>query len=75
MGTNHNRINKIEPFSPDFNFENINYPFKKEDYETFEKNNESISLIIFKPGNDKKKVYYHFKSKNLDRRTKIFYYF
>ena len=55
MGANYNKINKIEAFLKNFNFENINYPLEKEDYETFEKNNKSISLIVFKPDNVKKK--------------------
>ena len=29
MGVNYNRINKIEPFLRNFNFENIKYPLKK----------------------------------------------
>ena len=56
MGSNYNRINKIKPFLHHFNFENINHPLKKEDYETFEKNNESISLTVYKPDNEKKSV-------------------
>ena len=31
MGTNYNRINKIEPFLRNFNFENIKYPLKREE--------------------------------------------
>ena len=72
MRTNYNRINKIEPFLRNFNFENIKYPPKKEAYEVFEKNNESISLNILKPDNERKKVYYHFKSKNIEREIKIY---
>ena len=29
MGTNYNRINKIEPYLKNFNFKNINYPLEK----------------------------------------------
>ena len=72
MGANYNRINKTEPFLRNFNFENINYPPQKEDYEVFERNNESISLNILKPDKERKKMYYHFKSKNTGRETKIF---
>ena len=77
MGKNDNRTNKIKPFLQNFNFENSNYPLnkiplKKEDYETFERNNISISLNTLKPDNEKQNVYYHFKSKNRDRENKIY---
>ena len=42
MGTNYNRIYKAKSFLQHFNFEIINYPLKKEDYETFEITNQSI---------------------------------
>ena len=73
IGSNCNKISKIKPFLQHFNFENINYPLKKEDHKIFEKNNESVSLVVFKPDKERKKVYYHFKSKYIEkRRTKIF---
>ena len=76
MGTNYNRINKIEPYLRNFSFENINYPLKKEDCEVFERNNKSISLNILKPDNERKKVYYHFNSKNTEReKLRYIYYF
>ena len=56
MRTNYNRINKIELFLKNFNFENINYPLKKEDYETFEKNNESIALDVLKSDDENQRV-------------------
>ena len=55
MGTNYNRIKKIEPYLKNLNFKNINYPLEKEDYEIFERNNESISLNILKADNERKK--------------------
>ena len=72
IGKNCFRIGKIKPYVSNFNFENINYPLKKEDYETFERNNELTSLNILKPSNAREKVYYHFKSKNTGRETKIY---
>ena len=63
IGTNCNRINKTKPVLQHFNFENINYPLKKENYEMFEKNYESIYLLVFKPDDEHERVYYHFKSK------------
>ena len=72
MGKNYNRISTIKPFLKSFNFENTNYPVKKEDYEIFERDNEPFCLIVFKLDNERKKVYYHFKSKNLITKNKIF---
>ena len=71
IGKNCGRINKIQLFLRHFNFEDINYPIKKEDYETFERNNESISLNVLKLDNERKRMYYHFKSKNTGRNIKI----
>ena len=72
MGSNYNRINKIKSFLKNFDFKNINYPLKKEDYEMFEENNESMCLIVFGLDNESKKLYYHFKSKYIGkRRNKI----
>ena len=72
IGNNSNRVFKIKPYLRNLNFKYIKYPLKREDYETFERNNESISLNILKPDNAKKKVYYHFKSKNTGRKIKIY---
>ena len=55
MGSNYNRINTIKPFLQNFSFENINHSLKKEDYETFERNNESMSLIVYRLDNERKK--------------------
>ena len=65
MGTNYNRINKIEPYLKNFNFKNTNYPLEKEDCEIFERNNESVSLNILKPDNER-------KSNNTEREIKIY---
>ena len=65
MGSNYNRINKIKPFLQHFNSENINHPLEKEDYKTFESNNESISLIVYRLDNERKKVHYYFKSEHI----------
>ena len=54
-GSNYKKINEIKLFVQHFNFEDINHPLKKKEYETLEKNNESISLIVFKPDNERKK--------------------
>ena len=46
MGNNYNQLYKIKPYLKEFHFKNINYPLKKENYETFKINNESIALNI-----------------------------
>ena len=56
----------------DFNFENINYPLKEKDYETFENNNLSIKLPIFKIIEDEGKLYIHYnRADNNDKENKI----
>ena len=47
-GKNRHRLTNIEKFTNDFNFNDINYPLEKKDYETFENNNPLIKLTIFK---------------------------
>ena len=71
INENKGRMNKIKPYLQHFNFENINYPLRKKDYKTFERNNKSVSLNILKPDNENKRVYCHFKSKNTGREIKI----
>ena len=46
IGNNLNRITKIKPYTNNFNWNNINFPPIKQDYENFEINNESYSLIF-----------------------------
>ena len=75
MGANYNRINKTEPFLRNFNFENINYPLQKEDYEVFERNNESISLNILKPDKERKKCTIILNLRIQEEKLKYFYYF
>ena len=70
---NLNRKSKIKKHLKYFIFKNINYPLKKEDYETFERNNDSISLIVLKPNYENKKLDYHFNSGSISKRqTKIY---
>ena len=69
MGPNYNRKNKIKPFLQEFNFENINYPLKKEDYEKFEQNNSNIALIVQRPHNNE--VVDHFRSTFIEQRQQI----
>ena len=67
---NLNRKGKIKKQLAHFHFKNINYPLKKEDYETFERNNNSVALIVLKPNNEIKKLGYNFNSKSMLDNTK-----
>ena len=71
IGRNYNRKKNIQPFLMFNNFKGINYPLKKEDYKTFEKNNKNIALIIQKPDDDNKEVIYHYKSKFIKQRQQV----
>ena len=53
IGNNFNRITKIELYINNFNWNNINFPPIKQDYENFEINNENISLNIYELDNEK----------------------
>ena len=53
VGNNFNRITKIKPYVNNFNWNNINFPPANQDYETFELNNENISLNIYQFDNEK----------------------
>ena len=50
---NFNRITKIKPYINNFNWNNINFPPKKQDYETFDINNPEITLNIYQINNEK----------------------
>ena len=53
IGNNFDRITKINPYANNFNWNNINFPPVNQDYETFETNNENISLNIYQFNNEK----------------------
>ena len=53
IGNNCNRITKIKPYINNFNWNNINFPPIKQDYENFEINNDNISLNIYELENEK----------------------
>ena len=49
------RTSKIEPFINNYNWKETSFPPHKEDWNNFEKNNESIALnVLFVPHNTKK---------------------
>ena len=67
------RLTKIEKHLNEFNFENIMYPPNINDYGTFENNNLSIKLIIFKETNSKKELYFKYNDINKNNRpNKLF---
>ena len=53
IGNNFNRITKIKRYINNFNWSNINFPPIKQDYQTFEINNENISFNIYQLKNEK----------------------
>ena len=67
------RLTNIEKHLSKFNFEDITYPPKINDYITFENNNPSIKLIILKESSKGKRlcIKYNDTNKN-DRSKKLF---
>ena len=51
----HQRISKIKPFIDNYNWNDINFPTAKKDWNTFELNNKDVALnILYVPFNTKK---------------------
>ena len=70
-GKNRIRLTNIEKFINDSDFKGINYPLAKKDYETFENNNLSIKLTVFKIiENEKKLIIYYNQMENNGRENK-----
>ena len=70
---NRSRLTNIEKFINDFVFKVIDYPLEKKDYETFEKNNPSIKLTIFKTTRNEKELLIHYNQvQNNDSENKIY---
>ena len=68
IGNNFYRITKIKPYINNFNWNNINFPPIKQDYENFEINNENIALNIYQFGSEK--ISQRYKS-NYDRPKEV----
>ena len=68
----HQRISKIKPFTDNYNWNDINFPAAKKDWNTFEVNNKNVALnILYVPFNTKK-IEIAYKSKyNLIRNNQI----
>ena len=70
-GDNRNRPTNIAPNFKHFNFNDINHPPTQEDYKTFEINNQSIQLTIFKIGNIEKLHFHYSIEDNKGRNKKV----
>ena len=68
IGNNFNRVTKVKPYVNNFNWNNIIFRPIKQDYETFEINNENISLNIYQFNNEKISQLY---KSNYDRSREI----
>ena len=67
------RLTNIEKHLNEFNFDNITYPPNINDYITFENNNLSIKLIIFKEASKEKRLCFKYNDTNKnDRPNKLF---
>ena len=67
IGKKFNRIRKIKPYINNFNWDNINFPPTKQDYEAFEINLE-IALNIYQINNEKISQLY---KSNYDRAKEV----
>ena len=72
INKHHQRISKIKPFIDNYNWNDINFPAAKKDWNKFEVNNKNIALnILYVPYNTKK-IEIAYKSKyNLIRDNQI----
>ena len=72
INKHHQRISKIKPFIDNYNWNDINFPAAKKDWNKFEVNNKNIALnILYVPYNTKK-IEIAYKSKyNLIRDNQV----
>ena len=68
IGNNFDRITKIKLYINNFNWNNINFPPIKQDYETFEINNPEIGLNIYQLNNEEISQLYE---SNYDRTKQV----
>ena len=72
---NPQRISKIKPFINNYNWNDINFPLAKKDWNKFELNNKNVALNILHVPLNTKKIEIAYKSKyNLIRGNQIIYY-
>ena len=68
----HQRISKIKPFIDNYNWNNINFPTAKNDWNKFELNNKDVALnILYVPFNTKKNEIAYKSKYNLIRDNQI----
>ena len=68
----HQRISKIKPFINNYNWNDINFPTAKKDWNKFELNNKNVALnILYVPFNTKKIEIAHKSKYNLIRDNQI----
>ena len=66
------RISKILPHIPKYNWDRINFPSQRKDWETFERNNKDIALNILSIKQKKKTIELQYKSKyNRTRKNQV----
>ena len=68
IGRNPFRVSKIKPFVNNFNWNNINFPPKEQEYKTLEINNKSIALNILQHRDEK--ICHVYKSEFNKKREK-----
>ena len=69
---NPERISKIKPFIDQYNWKEINFPSKKEDWKNFELNNKSIALnILYVPYNTKEIRHAYKSNHNLKHKNQV----
>ena len=72
IGKCHQRISKIKPFINNYNWNNINFPTAKKDWNKFELNNKDVALNTLYVSFNTKKIKIAYKSKyNLIRDNQI----
>ena len=68
----HQRISRIKPFIENYNWNDINFPIAKKDWNRFEVNNKNVALNILYVSFNTKKIEIAYKSKyNLVRDNQI----
>ena len=71
-GSHPERINKIIPYISKYNWNRINFPSQRKDWELFERDNEDIALNILSIPHNKKTIELQYKSKyNRTRKNQV----
>ena len=71
-GCHPERINKIIPYISKYNWNRINFPSQRKDWELFERDNEDIALNILSIPHNKKTIELQYKSKyNRTRKNQV----